>query len=192
MNWLFYIFDSSLPPPSQMPLARGYSVNVWRPSRTAIQPDGLPLYPFGVWWLFHIARVFKNPNYCIVVIHHGGALVHRSCVFPGYFRFPFMAKDDLQVGDTWTHPDHRGNGLAKAGLRACLALGGNDPRRYWYVVEESNTPSIRVVENAGFRVIGNGRRSSPMGLRLFGRFQIDRTSLPNFSKPVVQSDSIAR
>ncbi len=191
MNWLFYAFESGLPPPSRMPLG-GYSVSVWRPSGAAIRPDGLPLYPSFVWWLFHFARVFKNPSYCIVMISNRDRVVHRSCVFPGYFRFPFMAEDDLQVGDTWTHPEHRGKGLAKAGLRESLALGGTHPRRFWYVVEETNTPSIRVVENAGFRVIGYGQRSSPWGLRLFGRFQIDRMSPPSMSRPVTRSDSIAR
>ena len=60
----------------------------------------MPAFPFAVWWLFHILHVFWNRDYALFVIRQNGKIVHRSVITPGYFRFPFMGKHDVQVGDT--------------------------------------------------------------------------------------------
>ncbi len=75
-------------------------------------PAGVRGVSFYVWRAFHAAHVFANRDYALLVIYDGDRLVHRSCVFPRYPRFPFMRDDDLQIGDIWTDPDYRGQGLA--------------------------------------------------------------------------------
>ncbi len=154
----------------------GYCCSIWRPGLLRFRPKGLPLYPFLVWWAFHQLRLFANRDYAVVLVHSQGQLVHRSVVTPGYFRFPFMGKRDLQVGDTWTHPAHRGKGLARIGLNAALQIGKG--REYWYLVEEDNLPSIRVAERLGFRLAGVGLRASRLGLALLGSFLIQEVSPP--------------
>ena len=53
------------------------------------------------------------------------------------------------VALAWTHPDFRGHGLAtycaQEAVRTCL----NEQRSVWYVVDEQNLPSIRVIEKNG-------------------------------------------
>lgn len=161
---------------------------VWRPSMprkrqlhqtdsqlTWLTPLGLRPSAFKVWWLFHQLRIFSSRDYCVVVIYSGERLVHYSGVFPRYFRFPFMNSRDLQIGDTWTDPDFRGLGLAgwaiKTALRACAAPG----RSFWYVVEESNAPSIRVIEKARFGLVGTGQRVSRFGIRALGCYLMETT-----------------
>ena len=148
---------------------------VWRPSIIRVKPKGLPLYPFIVWWVFHHLSIFSNKNYHIYLAYTDeNRLVHRSCVFPKYFRFPFMAEQDLQVGDTYTEDDFRGRGLAKFVLQNALADQSSSVNRLWYVVEDDNLPSIRVVEKSGFIRYGVGERRRSILGSLFGKYIINQ------------------
>jgi RimJ/RimL family protein N-acetyltransferase len=152
-------------------------VTFWRPSWTEVRPDGLTGRAALVWWAFDRFGVFSNENYAIAVVRDGDRLVHRSYVFPGYFRFPFMAPNDLQIGDTWTDPAARGRGLATAAIRAVVTRYAAAGRMLWYVVDRGNVPSVRAIQRAGFSLVGRGRRVSRFGFRVFGRYQLSSSVL---------------
>src|SRR6266480_1507365 len=114
-----------------------YRCEIWRPKVLQTKPYCLPYWPFNIWWLFHMLHIFSNPDYSIVLIWNGEKLIHRSCMFPRYFRFPFMAAQDLQIGDTWTDPDYRGRELAAYALERAVQSAATSPRHLWYIVEES-------------------------------------------------------
>jgi RimJ/RimL family protein N-acetyltransferase len=118
----------------------------------------------------HHLRVFANGDYGVLVIYHAGRIVHRSGLFPRYARFPFMTKEDLQIGDVWTDPDHRSHGLASFALKELVRAKGGQGRRIWYVVAPGNVASIRTVEMAGFTLVGTGARTKRLGLSLLGQF----------------------
>ena len=133
-------------------------------------PEGLPFFPFGVWTAMHHLRVFANGDYGVLVVYDAGRVVHRSGLFPRYARFPFMAKEDLQIGDVWTDPHHRNRGLASFAVHELLREKAGPGRRIWYVVEPDNAASIRTIEKAGFALVGHGVRTNRLGLSLLGQF----------------------
>jgi len=145
----------------------------WRPHGVSVFPPGGFSLRFLIWWAFHHLGVFYNRDYAVFLMFDGPRLVHRSCIFPGFFRFPFMGPEDLQVGDTWTHPDLRGKGLATHALRAITGGKGGTGRNFWYVVEASNQASIRAVEKAGFERVGMGSKRPRAGLRVLGYYAIE-------------------
>jgi RimJ/RimL family protein N-acetyltransferase len=162
-----------LPDVAPIPKPEGYEFELWEPSLTQLLPRGAPRKTYAVWWAFDRARVFRNRDYAVLLGWKGGKLVHRLGVFPRYFRFPFMGRDDLQIGDVWTDPVHRGRGLAAYGLR--FAIGRRDsslPRTFWYLSQEANVASIRVAERVGFVRFGIATRTRRLGLRLLGQFQL--------------------
>jgi len=108
-----------------------------------------------------------------IAIWDGRWLLHRSILTPRWYRFPFMAPEDLQIGDVWTEPRARGQGLAGQAIAEALAQAGNG-QRVWYVVEANNRPSVRLIEKCGFSCVGEGMRTSPFGLRIAGRFHLRR------------------
>ena len=100
---------------------------------------------------------------------------HLSQVFGPYFRFPFMARGDAQVGATRTEPGARGQGLATLALLEVadwLAVPG---RRLWYLTEAANAASCRVAESAGMTLHGTGRRGARYGLNALGAFEMDES-----------------
>src|SRR2546430_16473908 len=82
-------------------LEESYTYTLWQPTIGSVVPREVPKMPFVIWWAMHYLRMFGNRDYGLFVVYSGDTLVHRSCVFPRYFRFPFMGKDDLQICDTW-------------------------------------------------------------------------------------------
>jgi GNAT superfamily N-acetyltransferase len=173
---LFYARTAGPAMPAAPVLPSGCTIEVWRPRALAAFPDRFrPVYL--VWWLFHHGRIFANRDYSALLIREGGRVVHRSMVFPRFFRFPFMSESDLQIGDTETAEDQRGKGLATQAIAGVARFLHRPGRTLWYLVEESNEASIRVIAKAGFELRGRGRKVPRAGLRLLGAYQLD-TVLP--------------
>jgi RimJ/RimL family protein N-acetyltransferase len=53
---------------------------------------------------------------------------------------------------------------------------GCPERRFWYVVEDANVASIRVIEKAGFILTGIGKRVPRLGIGLLGYYVIEHES----------------
>ncbi|HEB76088.1 MAG TPA: N-acetyltransferase [Nitrospirae bacterium] len=175
MEYLFYRKDSEDIDRVEPDLDDRYAFRLWHPAVSSIVPAGMPLMPFAAWWMMHYLHIFRNRDYGLLLVYCGDELVHRSGIFPGYFRFPFMSRDDLQIGDTWTHPAHVRRGLASFALRRILLSKAQAGRTFWYVVRRGNASSIRVVEKAGFVKAGEGLRVKRLGLRILGSFRIVET-----------------
>jgi len=117
MPYLFFR-KTMTPEPGAGSLAPELTLEFWRPGGLRLRPVGFPAMPFLVWGLCHRLRVFRSRDYAIVIIRRGGAVVHRTCLLPAHFRFPFMKPGDLQAAGIWTRPDQRGTGLGLVALQA--------------------------------------------------------------------------
>jgi RimJ/RimL family protein N-acetyltransferase len=165
--------------PDEPVLPPGCGVRLWRPRGLALPPAPLRTVTTAVWWLFHVARIFASRDFTVVLIERHGRIVHRSSVFPRFFRFPFMRSDDLQVGATWTHPSERGRGLAGLAIQYAMAELWRPGRAFWYLVEESNVASVRVIEKQGFQYLGAGRKRPRAGLLQLGYYDITEKAPPD-------------
>jgi len=173
MGYLFYARDSQRNVPLLQPsFAEPYSFILWSPAAHKVLPAGISEPRFIIWWMMHHLGVFATENYKLFLVYDRLNLIHRSCIFPKYFRFPFMSKLDLQIGDTWTDPGYRNKGVATAAIESIVNLNQRSSRRFWYVVEEGNHASIRAIEKAGFSRHGRGSRKKRVGLQVLGFFEI--------------------
>ncbi|MDB5703912.1 MAG: hypothetical protein JWN66_1028 [Sphingomonas bacterium] len=125
-----------------------------------------------VWWLFACVGLFRRGGFSEVSITRNGHSVHRLIVTPKWYRFPDMAAADLQIGDLWTAPAARGQGLARAAIAIVHDRLGDRFERIWYIVAADNAASIRLIEHCGYRLVGKGVRTRPFGLGALGRFRI--------------------
>jgi RimJ/RimL family protein N-acetyltransferase len=155
-----YLFYATAEPGQQLwGLASGYSMEFWTPKRLRIWPAGLPAGErkhFALRWVLHTLHLFSHRQYGALIVRHRGKLVHYAGVRPKYWRFPFMAPADIQIGDTWTDPEHRGKGIARYVVQEIVKTFGMPGRRFWYVVEATNTPSIKVAESTGMTMVAKG------------------------------------
>ena len=173
LNQLFFATDRAHQGARVGDLPAGYLAEFWAPRGFAVRPAGLGFRPFAIWSVvFHHGRIFRNRGYQLVLIRKEGELVHRSCIFPGYFRFPFMARQDLQVGDTWTAPSERGRGLARWALATAIERLATDGKNIWYICDDDNAASQGVARKAGMKLVGRGSRTRRFGVNLLGHFQI--------------------
>lgn len=145
-----------------------YSFFLWRPGATNLIPPGLDA-KFLFWFFFHFLRVFRNRDYAVLYVKEGESIVHRSCVVPAYFRWPFMAPGDLQISSTWTDPVCRGKGLATAALMEILRLMRAPGRKFVYVTRPDNPASIDVCLKAGFKLFSKAERVNLYGFRVLGK-----------------------
>lgn len=153
-------------------LPEGYSYSLWRPSLFSLKPNGASLFPFIVWWVFDFLRIFANRDYAVSTVYHGEMLVHYVGFFPRYFRFPFMDKGDLQLGDGWTHPDHRGKRIAPFSYISGIRSLRKQNRKFWGLIEEKNLSATRAFGKTGAKLIGEGIRRKRMGMRSLGTFEL--------------------
>ena len=174
MRYFFYrhacIIGSQFP--AKVSIDKRFNAVLWKPTKLEIVPHGVKFLPFVIWGAMHHLHLFANQNYGLYLIYDGYNLIHRSVITPRYFRFPFMGREDLQIGDTWTMPEYRGKGLATFAIQNIVKLHKKPGRRFWYVVEEDNIPSIRAVEKAGFAKYGAGVRKKRMNIKIIGTFEI--------------------
>ena len=159
---------STAPPP-----ADDYRFEFWEPSYLRALPPGAPAARYAVWWIFDRGHLFSNDAYAVVLAWHRDVLAHRLALFPGWFRFPFMAPRDLQFGDLWTSPEHRGMGLATHAMRVGMReRSDGDSRVFWYLTHDTNLASIRTAERAGLERVGRATRTTRAGIRQLGSFEL--------------------
>ncbi len=167
-----YLFYKSSRVPQRFRLPAGYTVALWRASLRTPWPSGIAdlrtraRFAFRV--LLNCARLFTNREVGALCIYFAGRLVHYSGFTPRYWRFPFLADEDLQIGDTWTDLAHRCKGLAGYALHEIIEMKQARGRGFWYVVGAGNHASIRVVERAHFQLRGVGEWHKPWGIKLLG------------------------
>lgn len=174
MSVLFFLIrgPSGLEPRG---LGKGLAFEWWQPSLARLRPPGPKTKAHLAYAAMRTLGVFSNGGYSALCIRDkAGAVVHRSSVFPGFFRFPFMAPDDLQVGMTWTAEPYRGQGLAAAALAKVVAERASATCAIWYLTSEDNMASRRVAERAGFALVGRGAKRPRLGLGALGYFGLDQ------------------
>jgi RimJ/RimL family protein N-acetyltransferase len=160
--------------PESVRLSDSYRLVIWRPGVLPMLPRSLPgmvlKARFLFRWALHRTHLFAGRESGALLIYDRERLVHYSGFTPRYWRFPFIADGDFQIGDTWTDPQYRGKGIALFAVREIVRMLAKRGRRIWYVVESQNQPSIRVVEKGGFDLVAEGVHLLPFGLTLAGSY----------------------
>lgn len=146
-----------------------YDIRIWKPNHIYDFPPTLGLKHL-MWNIFHFLKIFNNSDYCILYLKEKKKIVHRSCVLPGSFQFPFVKRLDLQVSSTWTDPKYRNKGLAQIALTAVCNYHLFCERTFWYVTREDNVSSIKVCEKIGFKFFSIVTRRRFIFFSLYKKF----------------------
>ena len=157
-------------------LPQGYTMSIWRPTRSQPSAPGSDRLRVWMWSAYHFLRVFRSREFGAVLIRSGNEVVNRTVVFPAYYAFPYMRAGDVQIGHVTTSEMHRGKGLAKLAVREILRHWSRAQRRIFYVADERNASSIAVVQPLGFTFFGWARHEAPLlGPRALGHYRLTAT-----------------
>lgn len=95
----------------------------------------------------------------IYYIQDGSDIVHTSYVVPSCVKFPFMNKQDFEIGPCYTYPEFRGRGIYPKVLRNICRKMGQGDGTFYMIVDEKNLSSIKGIEKAGFERCGFVKKS---------------------------------
>lgn len=94
------------------------------------------------------------------MLSSSGRVMHTSYVLPRCFKFPFLTKDDYCIGPCFTYPEFRGKGIYPAVLnQICQSENYPSDTVFYMVVSDTNTPSVRGIEKAGFEKCGRIKKT---------------------------------
>lgn len=141
----------------------GFLYKVWKPSLKSVLPPDKGL-KYLVYWVFHVLGLFTNRDYSAVLVYRGEQLVSSLLVVPAHFKWPFMARDDLQFTYVLTHPDYRGQQLALRAIQYALSKLARPDRCFWYVTDTGNPSSTKLCEKLGFSFYSFGKRSGRLNI----------------------------
>jgi RimJ/RimL family protein N-acetyltransferase len=172
LTFFAYRFDSDAPLPDLPPLPESYTFELVRPRLPRPVPAGLPALRFTAYAAFAALRIFRHRDYAVAIIRKDGQIVHNLVLTPPYWRFAFMSKNDIQIGAVNTLPSERGRSLAMHSVQRSIRELHAPGRRFWYIVEDDNKPSIRVAEKAGLVLHSRAVLTRPLGTTILGRYEL--------------------
>jgi GNAT superfamily N-acetyltransferase len=168
----FFCRDGGAPVPPSLVLPAGCALRIWRPDADGLPPARHCIAENMAWFAFDRLGLFARNDFAELSVWEERRMLHRLIVTPRWFRFPFMAAGDLQIGALWTAPHARRRGLARAAIAAAHRRF-SACNRFWYVTDDANAASVRLALACFYAPIGTGKRTRPLGLAALGRFRID-------------------
>ena len=171
---LFYRHDAGSPPPARSKLPTDLSFRRWCPATDGIPKTGMRSAHRIAILVQNRLGCFANPHFTELSLWRGRQMLQRLILTPAWYRFPFMGVDDLQIGYVWTSPSERGKGLARGAIAEVHRLACTKGRNIWYVVDARNDSSAALIRSCGYRLIGTGTRTRPLGIAWFGQFRLER------------------
>ena len=118
--------------------------------------------------LFQISTLGKAR---VFYLRENGKLIHTSYVIPRCFKFSYLGEEDYQIGPCYTYPEYRGKGYYPKMLGYICEKIGTDKTVFYMTVDESNHPSIKGIEKAGFKRCGNIKTTKLLKRYLWNREQ---------------------
>lgn len=155
-------------------LPPGLEFHCWTPASDGYPPRGSRSLANHFWWALTKIGGFAGPDFTEISISDGGRVLHRLIVTPGWYRFPFMAPQDLQIGALWTSPEARRKQLARAAIGEAHRRFGDQETRFWYVADAGNQASEALGRSCGYELVATGRRTRRFGTSQLGQYVIER------------------
>lgn len=174
MKVYFYRYDFEGPELAARPLPSPAKFRCWRPKTDGPPPPGARSAANYFWWIMEKIGGFASPGFAELRIEERGSVIHRLIVTPGWYRFPFMTEDDLQIGNVWTSPSARRRQLARTAIEEAHRRFARRDARFWYLAEADNAISIALARSCGYRFVAVGKRTRRLGIVLLGRFVVER------------------
>lgn len=110
----------------------------------SIKNAALRLY----FWLFSHGKLW------VYYVKHGHEIIHTSYVMQKSYKFPFMKKNDFEIGPCFTKSEYRGKGIYPSVINRIQSDVLTDKNSIYMIVRSDNISSIKGIEKSGFINVG--------------------------------------
>lgn len=90
----------------------------------------------------------------VCAVNKTGNIMHTSYVIPKCFKFPFLNKNEYEIGPCNTIAEFRGQGVYPKVLNYITNTVGTESTKFYMIVDSGNLSSVRGIEKAKFEKIG--------------------------------------
>lgn len=95
-------------------------------------------------------NVFCFGNCSIYRLYDDNVLVHSSLVARSKIKFPFLKKEDIEIGPCWTNADYRGRNIYPYILSLIIQKEIRTNGSAYMIIDDENMASIKGVSKVGF------------------------------------------
>ena len=95
-------------------------------------------------------NIISAGNCCTYRVYESDTIIHESFVIHRCYKFPFLGKNDIEIGPCRTHEQWRGKGIYPSVLTAILENELSEDDRAYMIIESDNRASINGVIKAGY------------------------------------------
>ena len=93
----------------------------------------------------------------VYIVRNGNKVIHTSYVIHRCFKFPFLDKQDIEIGPCYTLAEERGKGIYPYVLSVILESHLEHGVAYM-IVDEDNMSSLNGITKLGFSSVGQVRK----------------------------------
>lgn len=93
-------------------------------------------------------------KYRIYYLLDNDRVVHTSYLVPKCSKFPFMGKNDLEIGPCFTEEQYRRKGGYAYMLERITTSAEYENAHFYMIVRDTNLPSVKGIEKSGFERCG--------------------------------------
>jgi hypothetical protein len=122
----------------------GYKLVIYKPNVFNLSQYGTSSFVNFLWYLTTLGR------FSILVLLDHDTVVHYSYITPKVFRFPFMGKNDVQIGPCVTHPDYRGKSIFTNVLKLIPAYYAKESDLVWTYTTQDDIAAQKAFAKAGY------------------------------------------
>lgn len=130
----------------------GYELELFRPSLFKLSNHNSDFFVNLFWFISTFGK------YKILYVKKKGDIAHYSYIISNNIRFPFMKRNDLQIGPCFTYEEFRGNGIYSRILKIIPSYFP-ESESFWIYTAENNSISRNIIEKSGFDFIGTAVKS---------------------------------
>jgi len=122
-----------------------YRLSITKPGLFGLTKSGQGFFVNVYWFLisfgkFEILQLFDSDN-----------VAHYTYISPKVYRFPFMKKDDIQIGPCFTYQNYQKRGIYTLVLQYLISHYYKNGRNLWIYCNENNEASRKTIEKVGFK-----------------------------------------
>lgn len=122
----------------------GYKLIIYKPDILNLSQFGTSSFVNLLWYITTLGR------FGILVLLDKDVVVHYSYITPKVFRFPFMGRNDQQIGPCVTHPDYRGKGIFTNVLKLIPAYYSRKSDLVWTYTTQDDIAAQKAFNNSGY------------------------------------------